>query len=45
MNGIKPMKDCSKKFNLRYGLIQASYWALSGIIFGFTAKYLREKLY
>ena len=39
------MKDCSKKFNLRYGLIQASYWALSGIIFGFTAVYLQGKQY
>ena len=37
------MKDCSTKFNLRYGLIQASYWALSGIIFGFTAVYLQGK--
>ena len=41
----KCMKESSKKFNLRYSLIQGSYWALSGIIFGFTAVYLQGKQY
>ena len=33
------------KYNLRYFLMQSCYWALSSIIFGFTAVYLQGKQY
>ena len=34
-----------KNNNIRYFLMQGCYWALSGIIFGFTTVYLQEKQY
>ena len=34
-----------KNYNIRYFLMQGCYWALSGIIFGFTTVYLQEKQY
>ena len=34
-----------KNYNIRYFLMQGCYWALSGIIFGFTTVYLQENQY